>query len=85
MKKKTLIFLFEDESTHITTSINEFNCEGISYFDYKKELLSHFNKKVKAIRFINGRTNDQYTYSLKEEESSYFINVLSAIENQKVF
>lgn len=80
----TLIFLFEDGSKVQMESWNKFNCDGNSWFDYNKTLLSKIAKPIKAIRFTNGRTFDSYTHQVPEEDKHYFVNVKSAIENQLV-
>lgn len=74
VENSTVIFLFEDTTKTSLTSWNKFNCEGRSYFDVRGSSFDEIsNKKIKAIRFINGRTHDSYTYILKEKEREYFI------------
>jgi len=78
-----LILLFEDDSKLKFTSWNKFNCEGNSYFDlYGKSLDEISSKKVKTIRFINGRTFDSYTYEVPERNQAYFIQAKYALENK---
>jgi hypothetical protein len=78
-----IIFLYIDDSKSKLTSWNKFNCEGKSYFDlYGKSLDEISSKKVKAIRFMNGRSYESYTHNLTEKDQSYFINARIALENK---
>jgi hypothetical protein len=73
-EKDELIFLFEDDTKITMTSWNKFNCDGNAYFDFSEDQLNQLSsKKVSAIRFTNGRTFDNLTYSLKETEKDYFV------------
>ncbi len=75
-----LILLFDDDTKVALTSWNDFNCDGNSYFDlYSKEFDSINTKKIKAIRFVNGRSYDSYTYQLKTNEQEYFIRASNLI------
>lgn len=74
----SLIFLFEDDSKITLTAWNKFNCEGKAYFDFNDEQLVLLStKKVKAIRFTNGRTYESLTYNLKDAEKDYFVRAYS--------
>jgi len=74
VENSNVIFLFEDTTKFSLTSWNKFNCDGKSYFDLRGGTFDEFsNKRIKAIRFTNGRTHDSYTYILKEKEREYFI------------
>ena len=78
-EKDKLIFLFEDETKIEMTSWNSFNCEGNAYFDFEKAYLRKLgSNKIKAIRFVNGRSFDAITYILKDTEQDYFIKAYSA-------
>ena len=69
-----LIFLFSDDTKITITAWNKFNCEGNAYFNLSEdEYLSLSTKNVNSIRFINGRSYDTYTYTLKPSEQDYFI------------
>lgn len=84
VENSTLDFLFTDESRVSLLSWNDFNCDGESKFDLdadKFDLLS--KKKIKAIRFTNGRTYDQYTYNLKMN-GDYFIFLRELISKNKL-
>lgn len=82
VENNTLTFLFEDSTKFNIGSWNKFNCEGTSYMDFQKNKFDDINtKKVKAIRFSNGRTYDSYTYQLKDSEKSYFINCENLINS----
>ena len=75
-----LIILFEDETKVTLESWNDFNCKGTSYFDLRSKEFDNFNsKKVTAIRFTNGRSYESYTYKLKPEEQSFFIEAKEAL------
>lgn len=74
VENSSVIFLFEDSTKLSLTSWNDFNCDGMSYFDIRKNSFDELSsKKIKAIRFTNGRTHDSYTYILNEKERGYFI------------
>jgi hypothetical protein len=77
-------FLFEDGSKLMDRSWNDFNCKGNSYFDFKSVLLSKVNKPLKAVRFTNGREFKSFTYTLKPEETNYFIEVSNAVDQELV-
>jgi hypothetical protein len=78
-----LIFLFEDDSKIELTSWNDFNCEGRSYFDFNGDRLNKFTKRVKAIRFQNGRSYESVTVALENEiDKTYFIDAQQAIDKQ---
>lgn len=77
-----LIFMFEDDTKITVVSWNKFNCDGNAYFDFSNDDINLFStKKIKAIRFINGRGFESFTYTLKETEKNYLIN---AHTNQKI-
>lgn len=79
-----LIFLFEDDTKFSFRSWNDFNCEGRSYFDLKHKSFDEFNtKKVKALRFTNGRSYDSYTYNILPKEQSFFIEAKNAFDNKR--
>lgn len=79
-----LLFLFDDNSKFSMKSWNKFNCDGDSYFDlYSKNLDDFSSKKVAAIRFVNGRSFESYTYKLTDKEQSYFIDAKKAFESKK--
>jgi len=40
-------------------------------------------KKVKALRFQNGRAYDSFTYNLTDKEQSYFLEVASALSEKR--
>lgn len=78
----SLIILFEDDTKITLTSWNKFNCEGNAYFNLTKDEINELSaKKVKSIRFSNGRSYESLTVALKEEQKDYFI---IAYTNQKV-
>jgi hypothetical protein len=78
----SLIFLFEDDTKITLTSWNKFNCEGNVYIEFSQDDLSQLStKRINAIRFTNGYSHESLTYSLKEDEKGFFINVYT---NNKV-
>jgi hypothetical protein len=82
-EKDELIFLFEDDSKYTLKAWNDFNCEGKSYFDLYYKYFDEFNnKKIKAIRFTNGRSYDSYTYKPTQKEQEYFIEAKRALDNK---
>jgi hypothetical protein len=79
-----LIILFEDDTKVSMKSWNAFNCEGNSWFDLQKKQFNTFNsKKLKAIRLVNGRTYENYTYQVKPDEAEFFIRCAELISNYK--
>jgi hypothetical protein len=57
---------------------------GNSYFDLRgKEFEKFSTKKIKAIRFQNGRTYETYTYVLMPEQKDYFITIAELIKLNK--
>lgn len=81
-EKDNLIFLFEDDTKLTLTSWNDFNCDGNAYFNFDKDDLNYLStKKITNIRFSNGYSYENYTYTLKQVEKEYFIN---AYTNNKV-
>lgn len=84
VEKSTLIFLFEDDTKHQVSAWNDFNCEGKSYMDWQGKAFDKITgKKIKAIRFQNGRTYDSYTYNLTDNEQLFFLEVASALFEKK--
>lgn len=80
-----LIFLFEDGTNYTTpSSWNDFNCKGYSYFDFKGKDMMKLNKRIKAIRFTNGRTSDYYTHYLSPEDADAFMANIDAIVNNRI-
>jgi len=78
-----LIILMDDDSKVILKSWQDFNCKGNSYFDLRSKEFNNINtKKVKAIRFTNGRSFDNFTYKLKEKEQSFFIEAKAALDSK---
>lgn len=78
-----LIFLFEDDTKLELTSWQKFNCEGRSYFDFNADRLTKLTKRLKAIRFQNGRSFESVTITFeKETDKTYFIDVQQAIDKQ---
>ena len=85
VENSTLIFLFEDDTKEQVAAWNKFNCEGNSYMDWKGASFDKITKKkIKAIRFQNGRSYDSYTYNLAPKEQSYFIEVASALSEKRI-
>jgi hypothetical protein len=78
-----LIILFEDNTKVSLKSWNNFNCDSSSYFDLNANQLNNLTKRIKAIRFQNGRTFESLTFILeKETDKTFFIDVKQAIDKQ---
>jgi hypothetical protein len=78
-----LIILFEDNTKVSLKSWNKFNCNGNSYFDLNTKELNNLNKRIKAIRFQNGRTFESSTYEVsKEKDITFFIDAKNALDMQ---
>lgn len=85
VENSTLVFLFEDNQKIKLKSWNKFNCDGNSWFGLrKKELKLLQTKKLKKIKYQNGRNFTSLTYELKEEEESYFIEISEALTNKDI-
>jgi hypothetical protein len=84
-EKSELTFLFEDGSNLKLISFSDFDCQGRSAFeilDSAKNNLSQ--KKIKKIRYANGRTYESYTQEVTKE-SEYFIFFFKELESKKAF
>lgn len=82
VEDNSLIFLFSDDTKITITSWNKFNCEGKAWFNLTEEEYKDLStKKLKAMRFTNGRSFESLTYNLTEVESNYFT---SAYTNHKI-
>lgn len=78
----SLIFLFSDDTKFTITSWNKFNCDGNAYFNLTHSQHAELStKKLKAVRFTNGRSFESLTHIVTEIESTYFI---SAYTNKKI-
>lgn len=85
VENSTLIFLFDDDTKFQVGAWNKFNCEGNSYMDWQgKSFDDIFGKKVKTIRFTNGRTQDSFTYTLPEKDQNFFVEVASALSEKRI-
>ena len=78
-----LIVLIEDDTKVTLKSWQEFNCKGNSYFDLRGREFNNLNtKKIKAVRFTNGRSYESFTYKLKPNEQSFFIEAKTALDSK---
>ena len=85
VENSKLFILFEDDTKIQLKASNEFNCIGNSHMDDGGSSFDTLtSKKVKAIRFQNGRTNEYFIYDLKKREQSYFIEVASAQKEKRI-
>ena len=83
VEKDDLIILFEDDTKISLKSWNDFNCKGRSYFDLYGTELNNLTKKIKAIRFQNGRDYSSYTFNLiKETDKTFFIDAKASLDKQ---
>ncbi|MSP69594.1 MAG: hypothetical protein EXR20_04915 [Bacteroidetes bacterium] len=83
-EQNKIIFLFEDLTKISIVSWNEFNCKGDAWFvlsNSDKDNLA--NKKVKKIKFQNGKSFESYTYDVIEN-NDYFIQLFCAIRNKNI-
>ena len=80
-----LIMLFEDDNKIKLTSWNKFNCDGNSWFKLSKSDIEIFStKKLKKIKFTNGRTYDSITGEIAEDKQSYFCELFYALKVKKI-
>jgi hypothetical protein len=85
VEKDELILLFEDDSKMKLTSWNKFNCEGNSWFSIgKSEIKTISTKKIKKIKFTNGRSYDSLTGEVSEDRQAYFCELFYALSVKKL-
>jgi hypothetical protein len=83
LEKDDLTVLFEDGTKITLKSWSKFNCKGISRFDLYGTDLMKLTKRIKAVRFQNGRSFEKLTILLeKEKDKTFFIDVKRAIDKQ---
>lgn len=83
LEKDDLTILFEDSTKITLKSWSKFNCKGISKFDLYGTDLRKLTKRIKAVRFQNGRSFEELTVLLeKEKDKTFFIDVKRAIDKQ---
>jgi hypothetical protein len=83
LEKDDLTILFEDRTKVTLKSWSKFNCKGISKFDLSGTELNNLTKRIKAVRFENGRSFEALTILLeKEKDKTFFIDVKRAIDKQ---
>ncbi|PIF30161.1 hypothetical protein CLU81_0568 [Flavobacterium sp. 9] len=83
-EKGTVIFSFEDNTTLTLKSFSTYNCDGSAAFFYDSENVKILSaKKIKKIRYKNGRSGESYTTSLKPEEENYFITLFNFLNNKQ--
>jgi hypothetical protein len=84
LEKDDLTLLFEDNTKITLKSHSKFNCKGISQFDLGGTELNKLTKRIKAVRFLNGRSFESLTILLeKEKDKTFFIDVKRAIDKQE--
>jgi hypothetical protein len=84
-ERDELILLLEDDTKIKLVSWNSFNCKGDSWFTVNNsdaEILA--TKKVKKIKFINGRTFESLTRELPVDKQAYFCELYYALKTKKV-
>lgn len=85
VENSILYFLFEDDSKFTFDSWNKYNCDGISTMDlFGKYLFEITRRKIKALRFQNGRNFESYTYDVPEIDQRFFLEVAQAVNNQVI-
>jgi hypothetical protein len=83
LEKDELTILFEDSTKINLISWSKFNCNGESYFDLDGSNLKNLTKRIKAIRFQNGKSFEALTLKLENEnDKTFFIHVQQAIDKQ---
>lgn len=83
-EQNKIIFLFEDLTKISIVSWNEFNCKGNAWFVLSNlDKTNLANKKIKKIKFENGKSYESYTYDVIEN-NDYFIQLFCAIRNKKI-
>jgi hypothetical protein len=83
LEKDDLTILFEDSTKITLKSYSKFNCKGISKFDLSDTELNKLTKRIKAVRFLNGRSFEELTILVeKEKDKTFFIDVKRAIDKQ---
>lgn len=83
LEKDDLTILFEDKTKITLKSWSKFNCKGISKFDLSGTELNRLTKRIKAVRFQNGRNFEALTLLVeKEKDKTFFIDVKRAIDKQ---
>jgi hypothetical protein len=84
VENNEIFFLFNDGSSLSLKSWNKFNCDGDAYFNLsKKDIDALSNKPISKIRVMNGRTFDNMTYELDENERHYFISIIKLVKSKK--
>lgn len=80
-----LLFLFEDNSNLALTSFSEFDCSGSQAFMFKDENTKILSaKKIKKIRYTNGRSGESYTSDVKIMDQDYFISFFELLKKAKL-
>ena len=83
MDKDQILIVFTDSTKYASTSWNEYNCSGDSYFDRSSSDFGKLSKEISYIVFTNGRSKESYTYFTTQEQSRYFIGCQDAIKNNR--
>jgi hypothetical protein len=80
-----LILLFDDSTKLSLGSWNKFNCEGNAWFSVRHSDLDKLgsHKIIKAY-FMNGRSYDSYSSTIKPEDQDYFIKIIADCRENKV-
>lgn len=80
-----ILFLFDDDTNLKMISFAEFNCEGRSAYEITNNNIDIISsKKIKKIRYTNGRTGESYTKEIKITDKDYFIRIFKLAQLKKV-
>lgn len=85
VEKSELIILFDDGDKIIKNAWNDFNCDGLSFYNLSKNDLQKLSvKSVSKVRFKNGYNYNSYTSKVEPCYKQYFIRVLQAIKDKNI-
>jgi len=80
-----LYILFQDGTKKQMKQWNDFNCNGNVFLDLDRSELNKLNKPIKALKLVNGRDFTSFEKTFTENRDiNYFINVIKALEAQKI-
>lgn len=80
----TLDILFEDGSKIKLVNWNDFDCEGVNYFDLTESQTNDLKtKKLKGLRYTEKRNYKTITIkeNLSEENKTFYMNVLKEMDD----
>lgn len=80
-----LILMLDDSTKLSLVSWNKFNCEGNAWFSLNQSEINRLgsHKIIKAY-FMNGRSYDSYSSTIKPEDQDYFVKIIADCRENKV-